>query len=140
MKFPVIAAILLVLAVTSPAKAKSPSCIPECPFFRAWALTKICPNLSLNEVGRLMVKTFDHGAGSESREILRGEMWGGKRRIVFDGVDYQIAPDPNHSNCNQCQSYDEKRNEETSELSPCRYLQVAVGRPSKDRKHHYVPH
>jgi hypothetical protein len=126
MKSPIIATILLVLAAfISPAKAKSPSCVPECPFFHAWALTKVCPNLSLNKHGHIMVKAFGHG--SESREILRGEISGAKLRFVraADGAGYVPVPDPDA--CNQCQPYDDKE-AEAGGPSPCQFLQWTKSR------------
>ena len=121
MKSPLIATMLLALAaVISSANATSPTCTPECPFFRAWALTKVCRNLSFNEAGRYMVKvkTLDHGIGSESRKILRQEMPWAKH---FVGYNFKIVTDPNA--CSQCQAYNEERDNETGGSSPCRYLQ-----------------
>ena len=105
MKSPIIATILLVLAAfISPTKAKTPSCVPECPFFHAWALTKVCPNLSLNKRGHLMAKSF--GRGREGHQILRGEIYGAKLRFVHaaEGAGYVPVPDPDA--CNQCKDAD----------------------------------
>ena len=121
MKSPIIAAILLILAAfISPAKAKSPSCVPECPFFHAWALTKVCPNLSLNKRGRFMVKAF--GQGSESRQILRGgDIWCQARFVrAAEGAGYVPVPDPDA--CNQC------KDAEADGSSSCAFLQQTKSR------------
>lgn len=82
-----------------------------------------------------MLKTFDDGSGSESRKIMRGEMQGIKHHIVFIGGDAGYQSVPSFDACNQCQLYDEAKDEETGGLSPCRFLQITVGRPSKNKKH-----
>jgi hypothetical protein len=54
---------------------KKYSCIPECPFFSAWAMTKTCRGVSFNERGRSIAKDFSKTAEDRrwSREVVRRE-------------------------------------------------------------------
>ena len=93
MKYLIIIAVALV-AVVSPVNAKlPPRCTGSCHFFRAWALTKLCPNISFNEAGREAVEFFVHS--SEAREILRQETIGVKKNVdISYGRDAEIIERP----------------------------------------------
>ncbi len=75
---------------------KKYSCIPECPFFAAWAMTKVCRGVYFNERGRAVVKTYtsDSRIRRWSREVVRREMVGVKR-----GGEVRPGLDCSHPEC-----------------------------------------